>query len=231
MIANDAKKIPEYCAKLNSREVNGVFIFDNSCNHECYPADALRADKMNVNIGHKGIISEKNEAKEVVKRTYPTLRNGEYNGSPHNNYFAVGDQLLVKVSQNQSLKVDVVASKIYEVGYVISEDDIELIGVLKGRLQILLERGIACEKHAYKKVAYVKGKNAELAEIRKGLDNNFEDEEQLAKLREFPDEFLKRAAIKSTATVVSVFYRDSLILPAKLVELKRHFMLSIKSMN
>jgi transposase len=153
-------------------------VFDNSSGHDCYAKDSLRATKLNKYPGHS--------RKEGV-----TIRDGYFyrndNKVIQSMWFQPGDVLLVDINVNHSLDVGKKAKNVYRVGYVVKQKD-ELIGVLKGSMQVLNERGVAFTCQACLKDK----KRTELNKHAKEVKENFfqkNDDESLHQLMSLPTSF------------------------------------------
>lgn len=80
------------------------------------------------------------------------------------------------------------STRVHPVGEIIEEVS-ELLGILKGQVQILAERGVAFEKGPCKKLEYVSRANKNIKELRDAFRLNPRNPILLQKIRDAPDVF------------------------------------------
>ena len=116
-------------------------IYDNSSGHNCMAKDALSVSKLNIGIGGKNAVN---------------IRNGYYlqdgNEVQQSMFFKVGDFLHNKVKRstecyNHVAKVVIRTTADHAIGEVIAQES-ELVGVVKGIVQVLEERRVQFNRNA-----------------------------------------------------------------------------------
>jgi hypothetical protein len=166
------KRNSTVCENVRDRKVNGIFVYDNSCNHDCFADDALRADQMNIGFGGLGAITQKDADNKVVSRKVVKMRVSNFafqDGSYQSMHLGAGDKLVAKIKMGAEMGDQKKAAKSYETGYIIQDSDIDIIGALKGRRQVLFERNVAWDKGECKKQAYVTKMNKREKELHAAL--------------------------------------------------------------
>lgn len=116
--------------------VNCVDVYDNSTGHDCAPVDGLSVDKLNKNPGY-------NRKKVVSIREGSYLDHSTGEQVKQSMYFQAGDILLTPIKEGAILRKDGLPTpRAYDVNYCIQESDKELIGAVKGSVQLLRERKV-----------------------------------------------------------------------------------------
>jgi hypothetical protein len=111
--------------------------------------------------------------------------------------FEVGDKLHIQVNANAKLNGNIRSTKVHHIGEVIEESN-ELIGILKGQVQVLAERGVHFDKGRCKKDIYVAEANKEMKKLRADFRENPSDAVLLQKICDAPDVFEIRDARDAT---------------------------------
>jgi len=130
-----------------SGPIKFVDFYDHSSGHQAFPKDALLITKINKQCGHS-------------RRDEINIRDGWFqrNGAVINQtfHFIPGGTVLFPIKEGWTLCKDRKAIGDIPTGYVVQMQD-QLIGVLKGAIQILLEREInvdnprgQCQKQSYR---------------------------------------------------------------------------------
>ena len=137
------QQVPIFLAEFDKKlpNITCCAIYDNSSNHGCDPKDALRVEKDGFN-------------KFAGGKNRPIMRDGFFmNGATKVNqsmFFKKGDTILfptgnIKANKKTELGKGSSTLKYYPEGFVITEETHELVGVVKGVVQIIKERGLNFE--------------------------------------------------------------------------------------